>query len=138
MTQVAHDTDATMENATDFRDLYRRKVRLPGVTGGKYVVFHDHHGHWVGMIVVASGKIDTEVAEEQWQSSEDAVVFLKNKSSWWSPPDAEPEEFPTIFSGAYHRKVLFSKPIEIQPGTLRRWKPHITLDLTMTPEEDDD
>jgi len=90
------------------------------------------------MIVVASGKIDTEVAEEQWQSPEDAVVFLKNTSSWWSPPDAELEEFPTIFSGSYHRKVLFSKPIDIQAGQLRRWKPHITIDPTMTSEEEDD
>ena len=138
MMQVAHDTDATMENATDFRDLYRRKVRLPGVTGGRYIVFHDHYGHCFGMIVVASGKINTEVAEEQWQSPEDVVVFLKNRSTWWSLPDAESEEFPTIFSGSYHRKILFSKPIEIQAGTLRRWKPHITIDLTMTPEEDDD
>jgi len=137
MMQVTNDTDATMENATDFRDLYRRTVRLPGATGGRYIVFHDYHGHCVGMVVVASGKIDTEVAEEQWQSPEDAVVFLKNRSSW-SPPDAEPEEFPAIFSGSYHRKVLFSKPIEIQAGKLRRWKPRITIDLTMTSEEDDD
>ena len=45
---------------------------------------------------------------------------------------------PTIFSGSYHRNVLFSKPIEMQANTLRRWKPHITIAPTMTSEEDDD
>jgi len=37
----------------------------------------------------------------------------------------------------YHRTVPFSEPIEIHAGQLRRWKPHITIDLTMTSEEDD-
>src|SRR5262245_50573848 len=123
MTQVAHrifpDIDATMEHATDFRELYRGRVRLLEPTERGYLVFHDSQGQCVGIIVVASGKINPQ-REEQWWPSEDAVISWTNKPVRWQYPEAEPEAWRGIFSLAYRRRTLFSESVEIQTAKLPR------------------
>src|SRR2546428_9078733 len=59
--QAFPDTDTTMQNPTDFRDLYRRKVMLPEVGGRVYVLLHG--SCWAEVEVGSSSKIDADVVE---------------------------------------------------------------------------
>jgi len=135
-------TDTTMQDQpTDFRVLtgsYRRRVRLANVAQS------ENYGY-----LIHGSDVDVDVGSnvveaKQWSPGK-VVVFLASlfaARSTLSLPDTEPEteefEFPTLFSALYHRNVLFSQEIEIQPGKLRRWKPQMAFDPSLLSEEEDD
>ena len=134
-------TDTTMQDTpTDFRVLtgsYQRRVRLANVAQS------EHYGY-----LIQSSDVDVDVGSnvveaKQWSPGK-VVVFLVSifaARSTQSLPDTAPEteefEFSTLFSALYHRRVLFSQEIEIQPGKLRRWRPQMTFDPSLLSEEED-
>ena len=130
----------TQDQPTDFRVLtgsFQRRVRLRNVAQS------ENYGY-----LIQSRDVDVDVGSDvveakQWSPGK-VVVFLARICAarpTQSLPDMEPAteefEFPTLFSALYHRKVLFSQEIEIQPGTLRRWKPQMTFDPSLLSEEED-
>ncbi len=135
--QAFPDTDTTMQNPTDFRDLYRRKVMLPEVGGRVYVLLHGNC--WAEVEVGSSSKIDADVVEERWTSPKSGAIALIGSSVQQGRlPEAEPEVWRGIFSPTYHRKILFSEIVELQTAKLPRLKPRITLDRRMLSREEDD
>jgi hypothetical protein len=66
------------------------------------------------------------------------VVCSAHQTPQWPSPEVEPEELPDVFSPNYHRTVLFSKSVRIQPGKMRRWKPHIVIDPDTISEDEDE
>ena len=136
--ELIYTTDTTMQDEpTYFQTVHplSRKARLPEPPERTFI-YHPY-GHYV-IDIVASGEIDVELTKAELGLPGDVVVFLAGRPAQWQDPEAEFEEVPDVFAPSYHRKVLFSTQIEIQVGTLRRWKPHITIDLKMVSEEEDD
>ena len=130
----------TQDQPTDFRVLaesYQRRVRLRNVAES------ENYGY-----LIQSNDVDVDVGSDvveakQWSPGK-VVVFLARifaARPTQSLPDTEPAteefEFPTLFSALYHRRVLFSQEIEIQPGKLRRWKPQRAFDPSLLSEEED-
>jgi len=130
----------TQDQPTDFRILtssFQRRIRLPNVAQS------ENYGY-----LIQSSDVDVDVGSDvvevkQWSPGK-VVVFLARifaARPTQSLPDTEPAteefEFPTLFSALYHRRVLFSQEIEIQPGKLRRWKPQMTFDPSLLSEEED-
>ncbi len=136
--ELIYTTDTTMQGEpADFQTFHHlsRKARLPE-TPERTFIYHPY-GHYV-IDIVASGEIGVELTEAKLGLPGDVVVFLASRSTPWQDPEDVSEEAPDVFAPSYHRKVLFSKQIPIQTGTLRRWKPHITIDHDMVSEEEDD
>jgi hypothetical protein len=130
----------TQDQPTDFRVLagsYQRTVRLRNVA--------ENENSWY---LIQSSDIDVDVGSDvvetkQWSPGK-VVVFLASifvAKPTQSLPDMGPETeefaFPPLFSALYHRNVLFSQAIEIQPGRLRRWRPQMTFDPSLLSEEED-
>jgi hypothetical protein len=137
--ELIYTTDTTMQaEPVDFQTLHRlsRKEKLPE-TPERTFIYHTPYGHFV-IGIVAGNEIGVELTEAELGLPGDVVVFSASQSAQWQDPEDESEEVPDVFTPSYERRVLFSKPIEIQAGTLRRWKPHITIDHDMVSEEEDD
>jgi hypothetical protein len=140
MSQVAellYTTDTTMQNEPDdFQTPHHasEKVRLSEMPEGIFI--YGPYGNYV-INTVASHEIDVTLTEGKLGLPGDVVVLLATKPAPWQDPEVEPEEVPDVFVPSYRRKVLFSKQFEIQAGTLRRWKPHITIEPDMISEEED-
>lgn len=66
------------------------------------------------------------------------VVHSAQQTPQGRSPESELEELPDVFSPTYRRRVLFSKSIRIQPGKMRRWKPHIVIDPDTISEDEDE
>jgi hypothetical protein len=66
------------------------------------------------------------------------IMCSAHQTPQWPSPEVEPEELPDVFSPNYHRTVLFSKSVRIQPGKMRRWKPHIVIDPDTISEDEDE
>jgi hypothetical protein len=134
-------TDTTMQDQpTDFRVLtgsYQRRVRLRNVA--------ESENSWY---LIRSSDVNVDVGSDvveakQWSPGK-VVVFLASifaarptQSLPGTGPETEEFEFPALFSALYHRNVLFSQEIEIQPGRLRRWRPQMTFDPSLLSEEED-
>jgi hypothetical protein len=130
-------TDTTMQDEpADFQTLHyiSEEVRLSEISEETFV--YRPYGNYV--IKVASNEIDVMLTEGELGLPGDVVLLLANTPAPWQDPEIESEEIPDVFAPSYQRNVLFSKQIEIQKGTLRRWKPHITIDPDMISEEKDD
>ena len=125
------------DEPADFQALYHvsEQATLPEMPE-KIFIYHPC-GYYV-VDRVAGSEIDAELTKGKLGLPGDVVVFLASRPTQWQDPEAESDEVPDVFAPSYHRKVLFSKQIPIQAGTLRRWKPHITIDHDMVSEEEDD
>jgi hypothetical protein len=134
-------TDTTMQDQpTDFRVLtgsYQRRIRLRNVA--------ESENSWY--LIQSSDSdvnIGSDVSEAKPWSPGKVILFLASivaARPMQSLPDTEPETkelaFPMLFSALYHRNVLFSQEIDIQPGRLRRWRPQMTFDPSLLSEEED-
>jgi hypothetical protein len=43
-----------------------------------------------------------------------------------------------VFAPSYHRKVMFSEPMELQTSKLPRWKPRVIIDRRMLERAEDE
>jgi hypothetical protein len=133
-------TDTTMQDQPiDFRVLagsFHQRVKFRHVA--------ESENFWY-LMQSSSVEVDvgSDVVETKHWSPGKVVLCFANMSpagsiQTLSNPGPETEEgaFPTLFSASYHRKVLFSKELEIQPGKLRRWKPQTTFDPALLSEEE--
>jgi hypothetical protein len=134
-------TDTTMQDQpTDFRVLtgsFQRRVRLPNVAQS------ENYGYLIHSSDIEVDIGSNVVEAKQWSPGK-VVAFLASifaARPTQSLPDTGPKTeefaFPTLFSALYHRNVLFSQEIEIQPGRLRRWRPQMTFDPSLLSEEED-
>jgi hypothetical protein len=135
--ELLYTTDTTMQNEpVDFQTPYYVCENAGWSEMPEDMCIYRPYGNYE-INIVASNEIDAVVTKGEVGLPGDVVVWLASRTAPWQDSETETEEIPDIFAPSYQRKVLFSKQVEIQPGTLRRWKPHITIDPDMIAEDED-